>query len=66
MSLALMFGAGPCDAPGNDLAPFSDELLECFGVFVINFHGVVHAEPANFTALIESVFSAASMTFIHT
>ena len=62
---ALVLCTGTGDPAGDDFSPFSNELFECFGVFVINFNGAVYAESANFAALIEPVFSAASLTFIH-
>jgi len=63
--LTLMFCAGSCDPSGNDFTPFSDELSQCFGVFVIDFDTIVYAESADFTTLIEFTFSTASLAFIH-
>jgi hypothetical protein len=61
---ALMFGTGAGDPSGNDFSPFRDELFQGLGVFVINYHVVVHAEPANFATLVESVFGATSLGLV--
>jgi hypothetical protein len=62
--LALMLGTGAGDPSGNDFPPFRDELFQGFGVFVINGHVIVHAEPANFAALVKSVFGTTSLGLV--
>ena len=60
----LVFGTGACDPPGNDFPAFRNELLQVFAVFVINYHIIVHTEPADFTALVKSVFGSTSLGLV--
>src|SRR5215468_12757098 len=66
--LALVLGAVAADAPGNDLAPVGDEVLERLRVLVVDLDLLVGAEaadlPARETALAAGATAPAPLSIV--
>src|SRR5215468_3374073 len=60
--LALVLGAVAADAPGDDLAPVGDEVLERLRVLVVDLHRLVGAEAAHLAARETAALATATAT----